>query len=405
MPDKYGVTPLMYACQRVHSRDPAQLLITFNARINAQDPKGNTALHYCVAYNNMTVLEILLNKGASLDIKNNKGLTAQGLAIDRKKFNLSTFISNQTDLDKELLPRVLHPLAKNKDIRKFFTQLYPFFLMFYIAAVAESTATWPYKAVAFALIYPISYGFNKLFFDRHILKYLPVAGAVAVIFWLYVTWFIYFRPLVFYLSWPNAVFVISSLSTWYNFYKAFSTNPGYLSANRDQMKKTILQFVEQNEFSLENFCTSCIIRKPLRSKHCTECDRCVAKFDHHCPWVDNCVGQDNLKYFLGFVCSAPVAILFYIYGSVEYYKATCYAADLIEDPHMGVFKLAYQFAVCNSWVFVFTIVAVVNVLWIGALGASHLFQVAVSMTTNERMNYHRYKHFNGRNGKFYNPFE
>ena len=54
------------------SRDPAQLLITFNARINAQDNKGNTPLHYCIAYNNSTVMQVLLDKGASLDIKNLK---------------------------------------------------------------------------------------------------------------------------------------------------------------------------------------------------------------------------------------------------------------------------------------------------------------------------------------------
>lgn len=75
LPDRNGVTALMHACQRVQSRDPCQLLITFNARLNIQDSKGNTALHYCVAYNNITCLEILVERGASLDIKNQKVLS------------------------------------------------------------------------------------------------------------------------------------------------------------------------------------------------------------------------------------------------------------------------------------------------------------------------------------------
>lgn len=70
--DRNGSTALMHACQRVQSRDPAQLLITFNASLNAQDSKGNTALHYCIAYNNLTCLEILIERGASVDIKNKK---------------------------------------------------------------------------------------------------------------------------------------------------------------------------------------------------------------------------------------------------------------------------------------------------------------------------------------------
>ena len=114
MLDQNGVTPLMYAAQRVHNRDPAQLLITFNARLNAQDSKGNTALHYCVAFNNGHVMQVLLDKGASLDIVNKKGQTALDFAMERKKFSAANLMRPYSDRDKDSLPKFLLPLAKNK---------------------------------------------------------------------------------------------------------------------------------------------------------------------------------------------------------------------------------------------------------------------------------------------------
>ena len=44
----------------------------------------------------------------------------------------------------------------------------------------------------------------------------------------------------------------------------------------------------------------CKCVKPPRTHHCSKCDRCVLRMDHHCKWMANCVGHRNLKFFLNF---------------------------------------------------------------------------------------------------------
>ncbi|TYH62964.1 hypothetical protein ES332_D07G157100v1 [Gossypium tomentosum] len=49
------------------------------------------------------------------------------------------------------------------------------------------------------------------------------------------------------------------------------------------------------------YCIHCQNGKPPRCHHCSICQRCVLKMDHHCVWVVNCVGACNYKFFLLFL--------------------------------------------------------------------------------------------------------
>merc|ERR1719198_2657578 len=51
------------------------------------------------------------------------------------------------------------------------------------------------------------------------------------------------------------------------------------------------------------WCTYCRMVQPPRAKHCRDCDCCVLRNDHHCPFVNNCIGQRNYVYFCGFLFS------------------------------------------------------------------------------------------------------
>lgn len=45
------------------------------------------------------------------------------------------------------------------------------------------------------------------------------------------------------------------------------------------------------------YCRYCRASVQLDSKHCWDCNKCVANFDHHCPWLNTCIGTRNYAWF------------------------------------------------------------------------------------------------------------
>ncbi|XP_054440267.1 palmitoyltransferase ZDHHC12 isoform X3 [Pteronotus mesoamericanus] len=60
-------------------------------------------------------------------------------------------------------------------------------------------------------------------------------------------------------------------------------------------------------------CRYCMVLQPLRARHCRECRRCVRRYDHHCPWMENCVGERNHPLFVAYLALQLVVLLWGTY--------------------------------------------------------------------------------------------
>ncbi|EGC31343.1 hypothetical protein DICPUDRAFT_82757 [Dictyostelium purpureum] len=120
------------------------------------------------------------------------------------------------------------------------------------------------------------------------------------------------------------------------------------------------------------YCKTCHFYRPPRASHCSTCNRCVFEFDHHCPWVGNCVGRNNYKYFVYFLISTVIlavltagfSILHIVYISKIYSKAV----DIIGHAPYSIVIGVYAFLL--FWTLI-------------GLCSFHLYLVGNGLTTRE----------------------
>lgn len=401
--DRGGMTALMWASWKVCALDPVRLLLTLGANPSLADyTHGNTPLHWAILARNATAISTLVVKGkCSLDIPNLRSdtpltmLQAQSGSIwisqkvvdrVRDEFQLST--------RRNLLSR----FKSDKRLRWWTMAASPF-LVFYLAGLILTANTlFIIKFFLLGCLYAIFHTIGRTLFDEHLMALLPLSVYLATKLWFYVTWLAYIVDAVSILE--TILFLSSSGLLWVCFLKSWKGDPGVIKPTQEQRFRTIIELSERGGtgFDPSSFCSACLVRRPVRSKHCSVCDRCVARFDHHCPWVGNCIGLNNHKYFMGFLWCLLLMCGWMLYGGANYYVNQC-KVTLSE----GFWKNLNLIASCNPWIGWVMTNALLHMSWVTVLTVCQTYQVVcLGMTTNERMNRGRYRHFQSNRGK--SPF-
>eukprot|EP00249_Psilotum_nudum_P015877 c25566_g1_i2 orf=764-2575(-) len=356
--DNDGRSALHWAAYKGFA-DCVRLLLFMDAYRDRQDKEGCTPLHWAAIRGNLEACTVLVQAGTKEDlmIADNTGCTPAQLASDKGHRHVALFLSNAR--------RIFNNRWDGK------TRLGR------IAKLGLVPVLWIF-IISLVILYVKSVIISQTLF--------PISAVVGV-------W-----------AWLSVILATTGLCL---LYRCTSKDPGYIKVtNRQSQDQKDDQPLLKSELSnpalwagyWSQLCPTCKIVRPMRAKHCSTCNRCVEQFDHHCPWISNCVGKMNKRDFFILLCMQTTAMILSAIVTIQ---------RLLSDSNArSSFGIWINYVGANhTGALIFLVGDALIFISVAILTSMQATQIAWNITTNERANAKRYSYLKNSDGNFYNPYD
>ncbi|OMJ83643.1 hypothetical protein SteCoe_15369 [Stentor coeruleus] len=260
-PDNKNNTPLHLAI-REGKESIVTILIAWGCRLDLKDYKGNTVLHLSAQSKSYKITRLLLLQGIDRTILNNQNQTAYDISLSLNDKNLCKILKNPSFISK--FNPFKPPLTSVQNNYKLFILYVLIFLLRYVCVI--------------------------VFMLPHFALELSIISLI--------------------------VFIVNFVL----FLLVHQKNPGFVKQKQGQ---NIIKLYQTKYY--DSICPFCEIQKDCTTFHCHHCEKCIRKYDHHCPWIRNCVGQGNISTFIAFINFCCLDFLYTsMLGVLDYF-------DMLQD--------------------------------------------------------------------------
>ncbi|KAJ5078491.1 palmitoyltransferase hip14 [Anaeramoeba ignava] len=353
-----------------------------NCNLNLQDNDGCTALHWAALMSHSEITILLIKAFADVSIRDNFDQTVFDILIENRNFQILRRIE---------LTQKSQFLARKK-IFGYFSKHYFYMIMPSLLAGIFFVLISNFSLLACLLISPILFAPYmiqarevELIFVKNPTALGMAAGFLLMIYGTYF-WKIY--PIF------SIFFLTTSAIMFWAYYQSIVKNPGFL----DEQKVTKESLTNKNtwmgkypsDIIEDKFCETCQIIRPLRSKHDAKSGKCVARFDHFCPWTINPVGYKNHAIFYLFLVTVFISEFIYVIFTF---------LTLLQNPQIRPFhffsfyNFFIDFFIYETWMFCIICMDIFFCGWNFLLFRQHSVLIAKNQTANEIINSKRYSHF------------